>query len=361
MTPELRGGATFEATVNPEGNEPTYSVEYVDEAEFEATGFAHASSTASTAIASTGFEDESVSVGLPAGTLIPGTTYHYRVVATNSQGTINGTGQSFEEIPPARIVGPWASDVTSTSATLAATIDPLGAETSYRIEYGTSSSYEHVLTGSVGEGMSEVTVTRHIQDLEAGTIYHYRILTSSQVGTVESEDHTLTTQILGGELTLPDGRAWELVSPADKHGALIEPEEQGPTGETQAASDGSAATYIVSEPVTEKPPTSRITNQILSTRGPEGWRSQEIGISPELPGKEGERPASEILLGAAAEPPYLFSPDLSLAIMEPGETSPLLGGATERTIYLHNNTKETYPAARDPSERARRNKIRRCS
>lgn len=344
VVPGLRGTVTFEATVNPEGNEPSYYFQYVDEAQFNASGYASAASTAIVPIHSTGFEDQSVSVSLPAGTLVPGTTYHYRVVATNSQGTLSGDDQSFEEIPPARITGPWASDVANTSATLAATIDPLGANTSYRIEYGTSTAYGQVLVGSVGEGMGAIPVTRHIQNLEPSTIYHYRIVTTSEVGTVEGTDHTFTTQTVGGELMLPDGRAWELVSPADKHGALIEPEISGAFGDTQAATDGSAVTYLASEPITGNPPTSRLSNQVLSMRGPDGWQSTEIGISPELRGQEGERPVSELLQGAAAKDPYLFSPDLSLAIMEPGETSPLLGGATERTIYVHDNLTGTYTA-----------------
>ncbi len=342
VVPGLRGEATFEATVNPEGNEPSYYFQYVDEAQFKASGYADATSTVSSAIASAGFEDQSVSTNLPAGTLLPGTTYHYRVVATNSQARSAATIRASKRYRPARITGPWASDVANTSATLAATIDPLGASTSYHMEYGTSIAYGQVLVGSVGEGMGAIPVTRHIQNLESGTIYHYRIVTTSEVGTVEGADHTFTTQALGGELTLPDGRAWELVSPADKHGALIEPEISGAFGDTQAATDGSGVTYLASEPITGKPPTSRVSNQVLTMRGPDGWQSTEIGISPELRGKEGERPASELLFGAAAEDPYLFSPDLSLTVMEPGETSPLLGGATERTIYLHDNLTGAY-------------------
>ena len=34
-------------------------------------------------------------------------------------------------------------------------------------------------------------------------------------------DQTFTTQGAGGPLVLPDGRAWELVSPADKDGAEL--------------------------------------------------------------------------------------------------------------------------------------------
>ena len=44
-TPGQRGTATLEATINPEGDETSYHFEYVDEARFEESGYASASST----------------------------------------------------------------------------------------------------------------------------------------------------------------------------------------------------------------------------------------------------------------------------------------------------------------------------
>jgi NHL repeat len=336
VTPEPRGAATFEATVNPEGNATEVKVEYIDEAHYKTGGFAGAASSASVSIGSS-FEDQAVQVKLPKGTLTPGTGYHYRVAAVSppASATPQGMGpdQSFTEIPAALVEGPWVTEVSSTSATLSARIDPAGANTSYRLEYGTSTAYETVLAGSVGEGEEYVPVSYHRQGLTAGTTYHYRLLTTSTVGVVEVVDRTFTTQPASGSGGLPDGRAWELVSPADSHGALIEP-VSGTGGDIQAAADGGAIGYLASGPVTSDPPASVGAYIVSTRRGPDLWASQEIMPSPRLP--EGETGAGELL--HTYTPPLLFSPDMSRSVIEPSlEVSPssLSPQASERTIFLH--------------------------
>ncbi len=230
-TPGLRGTATLDATVNPEGSETTYQFEYVDQARYQNSGFADAS-TSPVVSAGASFEDQLASAKLSG--LTPGTTYDYRIVATNQQGTAIGPTQTVTPEPPALIEGPWATEVTSTSVTLAARINPLGANTEYLLEYGTNLGYGHVLTGDVGEGMGYTSVSYPLQEFQPGLTYHYRIVARNEVGVVEGADHTFTTQPAGGEeVGLPDGRAWELVSPPDKKGAAMEP-VQGDSNITQA-------------------------------------------------------------------------------------------------------------------------------
>jgi hypothetical protein len=333
-TAGLRGKASLEAQVDPEGNKTSYHFEYVDEAHFQTNGYAGASSTPSASLESS-FEDQPVSVQLTGQAA--GVTYHYRVVATDSLGhTTTGADQSFEEIQPALVEGPWVANVASTSATLAAQIDPLGASTEYRLEYGAGTSYGHVLaSGNVGEGAGYVLVTHHVQELEPGTTYHYRVVTISAVGTVESTDHTFTTQIAGSqELTLPDERAWELVSPTAKNGALIDPRLYGGVVSIQAASDGGAMSYTASLPVGEHPVGNSAPTQVLSVRGVDGWHSQDVTIPVAKQGNEDG-------------PEYrLFSSDLSSAVVEPSlnteVAAPLSPEATERTPYLRDNADGTF-------------------
>ncbi len=341
-TPELRGAATLQATVNPEGETSEVKFEYVDEANFKASGYASATSTAPESISSS-FEDQHVVVHLPQKALVPGLTYHWRVVGKNSQGTNAGPDDSFEEIPAAEIEGPWAARVTATSATLSARINPLGASTSFRLEYGTGVPYDHVLTGSVGEGMGSVLIEHHIQELAPSTTYHYRIVTESEVGNVEGADRTFTTQLASAELALPDGRSWELVSPPDKGGALIENIEH-----VQAASDGSGIVYAASEAIGEGI-VGHVGNNaeaiagatLLSRREAGGWRTHDISPTQTLT-PEGQ---SALALFGAAEAFMTFTPNLSLGVLEPrfglGHTqqSP---EATEPTLYLRNDIDETY-------------------
>jgi hypothetical protein len=334
VIPELRGAVSFEATVIPEGHETTARFEYVTEAQYRTSGFASASSTSPVSIGS-GFEDRHVEARLPVGTLVPGATYHWRLVATDTAAhTIDGADQSFEEFPPARIEGPWAANVASTSATLAARIDPLGANTTYRLEWGTSAAYGHVFNGSVGEGMEYVPVGGyHIQGLEPRTTYHYRVVTASEVGVVESADHTFTTQIAGEELTLPDGRAWELVSPANKKGALIEPFQSFTM--LQASAGGGAIAYQATDALGENAVGKNVRTQVLSTRGPNGWRTEDLTAPESLP-PEGAETGELALL---TEEYSLFSSNLSLGVIEQvEEPAPALSGeATEKTPYLRND------------------------
>lgn len=334
--PGERGTATLEAVANPEGSETKYHFEYVSEAQFKTSEYAGASSTPPVAIGSS-FEGQAASVGLIG--LIPGGTYHYRVVATNSNGTARGPDHVLTTVPPALVEGPWAANVASTSATLAANIDPLGVSTAYRLEYGPSAVYGNVVTGSAGNGTGYVAIGSHLQGLLPDTTYHYRLVTINEVGTVEGSDHTFTTQLVGGsELTLPDGRAWELVSPPDKGGAAIELFHHEEF--IQAASDGSAIAYYANQPIGENSKGYVLEAQILSMRVPGGWRTEDIDAPIRLP--EGE---SAVALYSKSPEGWLFSPDLSSALFTGGDPStftPLSPEATETTPYVRNDVSGSY-------------------
>jgi hypothetical protein len=347
-TPSLKGAATLEAQVNPEGNETTYHLEYVDQAHFQGSGYAGATSTTPETITEGLFEEHPAQVNLPEGTLIPGETYHWRVVATDSLSqTTTGADQSFEETPAALIDGPWSEAVTATSATLAARINPLTADTSYRLEYGTSASYEHVLAGDVGEGNTFVPISYHVQELLPNTTYHYRVVTTSTVGSVQGPDHTFTTQGAGASgSVLPDGRAWELVTPPSTGGAVFELGEQP----RHAASDGGAITYgAKGVPLGENVVSneSLVAAQVLSRRGPHGWQSQDIN-TPIGPTPPGRFYPGEVLDNGLY---VLFSSDLaSAALFSNPFHGTLTSDALDGTYYLRDNTGDgSYTALLTPA------------
>lgn len=336
--PGPRASLALEATINPEGGETTYHFEYVSDADYEASGYAGASSTLVVSLAP-GLENESVSAqitGLP-----PSAGYHYRIVATNAEGTSTSSDQTVETLPPAVIDAEYATNVASTSVTLDADINPLGSSTEYRLEYGTSASYGHTLSGNAGEGATSVVVGFHLQELVSGTTYHYRFMANNDLGIVVGVDHQFTMQSAGGELTLLDGRAWELVSPPDKNGILIEPSEQGETM-MQAAEGGGSITYLALGPLGSGIDSNSTFAQILSTRGSGGWSSEDI----ESPHEKPTEIASADREGTLEEDRF-FSADLSLAAVEPveaeGEKS-LSTKATEPTVYLRDNATGTYRA-----------------
>jgi hypothetical protein len=340
-TPGQRGTATLAATVNPEGKETTYHFEYIAQEAFQKEGYAGASSTPAVSIGSS-FEDQSASVSLVG--LVPGGTYHYRIVATNSKGTETGPDQTFTTVPPALVEGPWVTNVTGVSAIFQARVNPLGANTQYRFEYGTVPSYGTVLTGSLGEGTAYVSIERPQQELQPNTTYYYRLVTTNEVGMVESTEHTFTTQRVGTELELPDGRHWELVTPPNKKSTQIEPFNES---EIQAAADGNGLTYISREAIGEDEVGKSWQAQILSTRVPGGWNTKDITIPRALPG-EGESAPDMTDLNNNF---YLFSSDLSSAIVEPlGIVPPLAPEVTtERTLYIRDNASGSYEPIVSPS------------
>jgi hypothetical protein len=226
-------------------------------------------------------------------------------------------------------------NVAGTSATLRAKINPEGSETKYRFEYGTSAAYGSsvpVPDGIVGSGTAGVTVSAHPQDLLPSTEYHYRVIAVSGSETVPGGDGTFTTQPAGSEFALPDGRQWELVSPPNKHGALVQ--SLAVEGPVQASEDGGGLTYGTNVPIEPEPagysqPVDTF-GQVLSARGAQGWSTH--GIASPHNSRTGYGGASEYLF---------FSQDLSLSLLYPwgidtqGEGRTLLSNqASELTPYV---------------------------
>ncbi len=311
--------ATLEAILNPENHETTYHVEY-------GTTVAYGSSTTPTVLPGSAFEDEPVSVALSG--LQPRTTYHVRLAASNSAGTTFGADQVFTTLPPALIDSESVSQVTSNSATLAAQINPLGRDTTYRFEYGTTTGYGAsvpVPDGDVGSGTVDVALSAPVEGLAPGTVYHYRVVTVNSLGTVDGADHVFRTEAPGVSGLL-DGRAWEMVSPPDKHGATLEALSPAGGGLAQAALDGGAVTYEATGPVDSEPAGNRslLFTQVLSKRGADGWTSRGIATPSEVTAWAPTVFVSEY---------KLFSGDLSVGLVEPEDASVLSPGAVHWTPY----------------------------
>jgi phosphodiesterase/alkaline phosphatase D-like protein len=128
---------------------------------------------------SAGHGTKPVSVSATAPGLIPGTTYHYRIVATNHAGVTAGADRTFKTAgnPPPNVATGPASQVGKNSATLTAVIAPNNQTTTWYFEYGPSTSYgTQTVPAAVPGATTPVTVSATIQGLEARTIFHYRIV-----------------------------------------------------------------------------------------------------------------------------------------------------------------------------------------
>ena len=225
--------------------------------------------------------------------LQPDTTYFYRLQAENANGLNEGEPAQTQEFttPGPGFHSTSVSAVSADSATLEATIDPNNAPTTYYFQYGTDTGYGTEVPAppgtAIGSGEGDVEVSQHFQGLLPSTAYHYRVLALSELSpgqfeTFDGPDRTFTTQPPAAGPTPPDGRAWELVSPPDKHGTLI---ERILEQVVQASTSGEAMTYVALGPTEAEPQGNGNGVQILSTRGPAGWSSHDIPVAHEAPSR----------------------------------------------------------------------------
>ena len=141
--------------------------------------------------------------------LLPGPTYFYRVIATNSSGTTEGPVEHFQaRANPAASVGA-SSGVTRTSATVTATVTPQGLPTTYHFAYASQAAYETALgegastpyadgratheTTSIGSEYEELPVEVTLTELAPGTTYHYAVIAKNDLGETAGSDATFTT------------------------------------------------------------------------------------------------------------------------------------------------------------------------
>lgn len=353
--------ASFCVEVNPEGASTTVHFQYITAAMFKEDGEQFGAGTSETSeSASIGSDFTPHQACQPVSALQPATAYRFRVIATNSNAPLGVDGEtaSFETLPPAAIDSTSVTEVASTSATLQAQINPLGDATSYHFEYLSEAQYleneakgEPPFTGAaqaplqpapIGSGNADVSVSQHLQGLAPHTPYRFRAVIANAVseahgGPFAGPTHSFITQGVGGptgQSGLPDGRAWELVSPPDKHGANIISDP------IQVSRQGDAIAYPTTAPI-EAVPQGNYFPRILSARGVGGtssWSSQDLDLPhPESPGAA---------VGVGSEYRY-FSSDLTHAVVQPfGGFEPSLSPeASEPTAFLRNDFAGAAPPA----------------
>jgi hypothetical protein len=202
-----RTSALVAGSVDPESATANYYFEYVDAGEYEPGAgdpYVNGGRTALTPLPG-GHAPETVERVVLSG-LLPGTTYDYRMVVTNADGTSYGPDETFttaSATPPVTVTG-LAGEVSATSATLSGVVGPRGLATSYVFEVGTDTSYGGArLFGNAGDSTGEVPVSISLQYLVPGTTYHYRLSATSFDGTSYGQDGTFTTRGVPAGLAQP--------------------------------------------------------------------------------------------------------------------------------------------------------------
>jgi hypothetical protein len=218
--------------------------------------------------------------------LLADETYRFRLVTTDTEGTLYGEELIFTSLGAPQISEVRARDADQSSAVVEAKVNPSGFATSYRVEWGSTTSYGNSIPAEfepyVGEGEKPVLVTAKLSGLSVGAAYHYRIVARNKTGTTESSDQVVETLDSCG---LPDQRCFEQVSPRDL-GPVVARPGIGPGGlelHFQAAAQPGSLAYFVEGGLPEATKGTEVL--YVGNRGASGWSSSQFS-SPILANEE---------------------------------------------------------------------------
>jgi hypothetical protein len=183
--------AVLNGTVNPEGLATSYYFQYGT-----TSGYGH-----NTATHSAGSGTGSTAASQSLSGLAARTTYHYRIVAVNAGGTVDGKDATFVTTGAPTVTTGAASAVTTTTATLTGSVDPHGIATTYHFEYGTKSPSTHTAVASAGAGSATVAVSAPLSKLAPGTTYVYRLVAVG-AATATGATRSFTTAKIAPALSL---------------------------------------------------------------------------------------------------------------------------------------------------------------
>jgi hypothetical protein len=131
--------------------------------------------------------------------LTASTTYHFRIVATNSGGTRYGSDRTFTTTappppPPPVVTTNAATHVARRSATLNGSVDPQGLSTTVRFQYGRTTGYAFTTANQIFTGNTTQNAAANIRGLRSRKRYHFRIVATNSAGTSYGSDRTFTTR-----------------------------------------------------------------------------------------------------------------------------------------------------------------------
>jgi hypothetical protein len=194
--------ATIHGTINPNGVPTKYFFQYGISTSYGAE----------TSQQAAGSDTSSHPVSADLHGLTPGTTYHFRAVASSNGGAAYGSDQTFttSATSPASVTStPTASSplapeavtegarvASPVAATLYGGVNPHGMRSRYHFEYGLSSSYGQSAPapeGDASNGTSRVTVSVALSRLAPSSVYHYRLVATSSGGRAVGADRTFRT------------------------------------------------------------------------------------------------------------------------------------------------------------------------
>lgn len=131
--------------------------------------------------------------------LQPGRTYHFRVVAFNFKGTVDGADGTFTtpELPAVLSSSPQPLSPSAERLSAQVAVSEAAGATTIHFEYGTTPAYglrtAESAVDAAGRAASDVT------GLAPSTTYHFRVVASNAFGSTAGPDETFTTQAVAPE------------------------------------------------------------------------------------------------------------------------------------------------------------------
>lgn len=315
--------ATLNGTVNPNGvtlnaTSDGCQFEYVDAADYNPSASDPYSAGQTTACASTPSGSSPVPVSAVTSGLSPDTTYHFRLEASNTASggdAVYGSDQTFTSTGPPTVTGAAGLNPSSNSVLFQVRINPHGFDTTYHIDYGTSTAYGSSTPATdIGSANGDQTASARVSGLLPSTTYHFQVLASNSQGNATGPDLTFTTgpascpndaYRTGGSAGLPDCRAYEQVTPANKDSVQL-PVLPATQFGFQPSDGGNAMAFTTLQPLPGSP---SVGLYYVATRGASGWTSKE-----QIPPQSTEHGQ----LCEQAPVIMAYSPDLSSHVLADG-------------------------------------------
>ena len=347
--------ATADCTVLPEGSETSWRVEYATSQKEleEGNGTVAAKGTVTVAEAEV-LENNRISkddgyyqtnAGITG--LLPETVYYVGIFAENEFGvaqyTISHTPEQFAQFETGGrpSVATFSAHAIQGDALRAlGSVEPHGFDTHFHVEYVNQEQFaesgwaDAESAPPLDAGTTEFNVPystwptelvgEDLPGLHAGKTYHYRLVaTSAYPGNpvVDGNEQTLTVPTPGpaGEAScpneqlrtgfsaaLPDCRAYELLTPTDKEGAMDIGTYGNLAESAHVGEDGGHLMYTAPGTAWGESSDSKASTYYF-TRTSGGWKMSSVTPQPEAAGESYE--------------PAVFTPDLTQAVFAVGWTT----------------------------------------
>jgi hypothetical protein len=183
--------ATLDGSFNPGGHDTHYYVQYGTDTKY---------GLGTTPAIDAGEGTSTVEPKIELTGLQPNTTYHYRLVVSNTTGPSYGLDKELTTpaIPPI-VDASVPLSVGAGTAMVGSEIFTQGAHTTYHVEYGLSAAFgTSTPVAEAGPTPGGQWVTATLEDLRPATRYYYRFVASNSGGEEASAIATLVTSA-GGE------------------------------------------------------------------------------------------------------------------------------------------------------------------